>query len=129
LRDVFVLINEAICHFPCHIIRSIPYITFNLDECTPKLINDKIQEVIYYLTSKIEVLSLIFRTYLIDMNILSESYPDLFENTSYLAQETPLVGFLLFLIIVSIVVRSNVQVLVKVVLRLFILIMPNFSHL
>ncbi len=30
------------------------------------------------------------------MNILSESYPDLFENTSYLAEKTPLVGFLLF---------------------------------
>jgi len=62
LRDVFVLINEAICHFPCNFIRSIPYITVDLDKCTPQLTDEKIQEVIYYLNSKMEVLSFILGT-------------------------------------------------------------------
>ncbi|CAF5114865.1 unnamed protein product [Rotaria sp. Silwood1] len=53
LRDVFIFINDAIQYFSCHLIKSVPYLTFDLRTRVAQLNDDEIREVIDYLNSKI----------------------------------------------------------------------------
>ncbi|CAF4532988.1 unnamed protein product [Rotaria sp. Silwood1] len=53
LRDVFIFINDAIQYFSCHLIKSVPYLTFDLRTRAAQLNDDEIREVIDYLNSKI----------------------------------------------------------------------------
>ena len=53
MRDVFILVNDAIRHFPCRFIRSIPYLTFDLHSRRAYLNIDEIQQIIHYLSSKV----------------------------------------------------------------------------
>ncbi|CAF3952618.1 unnamed protein product, partial [Rotaria sp. Silwood2] len=55
LRDVFIFINDAIQHVSCHLIKSVPYLTFDLRVRAAKLTDDEVQEVIDYLNSKIQI--------------------------------------------------------------------------
>lgn len=52
LHDVFILINDAICHFPHRFLRSVPYLSFDLHDRSAELNDNEIQEIIYYLKSK-----------------------------------------------------------------------------
>ncbi|CAF3264492.1 unnamed protein product [Rotaria sp. Silwood2] len=72
MRDVFILVNEAIEHFPCQFIRSIPYLTVDLHRRTPQWNKNEIHEVINYLNK---------------MNVLSKDYTNLFENRIEFDQE------------------------------------------
>ncbi|CAF1165094.1 unnamed protein product, partial [Rotaria sordida] len=56
MRDVFILVNEAIEQFPCQFIRSVPYLTVDLHHRTPQWNENEIHEVISYL-NKMNVLS------------------------------------------------------------------------
>ncbi|CAF1557190.1 unnamed protein product [Rotaria sp. Silwood1] len=72
MHDVFILINEAIEHFPCKFIRSIPYLTVDLHHRAPQWNNNEIHEVIYYLNK---------------MNVLSKDYTNSSENRIEFNQE------------------------------------------
>ncbi|CAF0930500.1 unnamed protein product [Rotaria sordida] len=73
LRDVFIFINDAIQHFSCHLIKSVPYLTFDLRVRTAQLTDDEVREVIDYLNN---------------MNILSETYTNMFDDAYHSVQQT-----------------------------------------
>lgn len=56
LCDVFILVNDAIRQFPSRFIRSVPYLTFDLNNRSTNLTNEEIQEILYYLNRKKKIL-------------------------------------------------------------------------
>ncbi|CAF3391060.1 unnamed protein product [Rotaria sp. Silwood2] len=72
MRDIFILVNEAIEYFPCQFIRSIPYLTVDLRHRAPQWNENEIGEVISYINK---------------MNILSKDYTNSSENRFEFDQE------------------------------------------
>ncbi|CAF2140521.1 unnamed protein product [Rotaria magnacalcarata] len=75
LRDIFIFINDAIQRFSCHLIKSIPYLIFDLRLRIAKLTDDEVREVIEYLTN---------------MNVQSKTYTDMFDDIYDSTQQTAL---------------------------------------
>ena len=76
-RDVFLLVNDAIRSFPCRVLQSIPYLTFDLHEHSTQFTNEKFTELLYYLKSMTDPFDLYSTTVpCIDMNVLSKTYTD-----------------------------------------------------
>ncbi|CAF0831061.1 unnamed protein product [Adineta steineri] len=72
-RDVFILINDAIRHFPCHFLQSVPLLTFDLRQRSARLDDNELDTLFQYLNN---------------MNVLSKNYTNYFEDTNRLLKKS-----------------------------------------